>query len=103
MIELQKRIYSFEYTSVQYEIDEIGFGFKRGAKSIKEAYDIYEKEYHRIMSEMRDIFVFQFSGPKSLTIIEKLTNTNLHDLAFLQFRKVRYSGLNIEVEVNRIG
>lgn len=52
LIELQKRIYSFEYTSVQYEIDEIGFGFKRGAKSIKEAYDIYEKEYHRIMSEM---------------------------------------------------
>lgn len=67
------------------------------------AMKLLETGAYDVKMTMRDIFVFQFSGPKSLTIIEKLTNTNLHDLAFLQFRKVSIPGLNIEVEVNRIG
>ena len=67
------------------------------------AMKLLETGAYDVKMTMRDIFVFQFSGPKSLTIIEKLTNTNLHDLAFLQFRKVSIPGLDIEVEVNRIG
>lgn len=51
----------------------------------------------------RDIFVFQFSGPKALTILEKLTKTNLHDLAFLQYRTVTIPEIDVDVEVNRIG
>lgn len=52
---------------------------------------------------MRDVFVFQFSGPKSLTILEKATQTDLHDLGFLEFRPVRIPGIDAELEVYRIG
>jgi len=58
-------------------------------------YDVQMKE--------RNVFIFQFSGPKSLTIIEKVTQTDLHDLMFLEFRTVRIPGFDTDIEVNRIG
>lgn len=58
---------------------------------------------YKVEMTSRDIFVFQFSGPKALTILEKLTKANLHDLAFLQYRTVTIPEINIDVEVNRIG
>lgn len=51
----------------------------------------------------RDIFVFQCAGPKSLTCIEDLTQTNLHDMKCLEFRPVKIPGLDANVEVERIG
>ncbi len=51
----------------------------------------------------RDIFIFQFSGPTSLTIIEKVTQTDLHDVKFLDFRSVTIPGLDADFEVCRIG
>lgn len=58
---------------------------------------------YNVQMTNRDIFVFQFSGPKALTILEKLTKTNLHDLAFLQYRTITIPEINVDVEVNRIG
>ncbi len=58
-------------------------------------YDVQIKE--------RDVFVFQFSGPKSLTILERVTQTDLHDLKFLHFRSVRIPGFDVDIEVCRIG
>lgn len=49
------------------------------------------------------VFIFQFSGPLSLTILEKATNTNLHDVKFLEFRPVRIPGIDTELEICRIG
>lgn len=55
-------------------------------------------------STLREIFVWQFSGPKSLTILEALTKTNLHDVVFLETRPVQIPSLpGVEVEVCRIG
>lgn len=51
----------------------------------------------------RPVFIFQFSGPLSLTILEKATQTNLHDVAFLDFRPVRIPGIDAELEITRIG
>lgn len=52
---------------------------------------------------MRDIFVYQCAGPNSLTCIEELTQTNLHDMKCLEFRSVRIPGIECEVEVERVG
>ena len=49
------------------------------------------------------MFVFQFSGPKSLTILERVTQTDLHGLKFLHFRSVRIPGFDTDIEVCRIG
>ena len=51
----------------------------------------------------RDVFIFQCAGPKSLTCIEDLTQTDLHDLKCLEFRPVKIPGLDAKVEVERIG
>lgn len=51
----------------------------------------------------RDIFVYQIAGPKSLTCIEDLTQTDLHDLKCLAFRKIKIPGFDCEVEVERVG
>lgn len=48
-------------------------------------------------------FIFQFSGPLSLTILEKATQTNLHDVKFLEFRPVRIPGIDTQLEICRIG
>lgn len=51
----------------------------------------------------RPVFIFQFSGPLSLTILEKATQTNLHDVGFLDFRPVRIPGIDAELGITRIG
>lgn len=51
----------------------------------------------------KKVFIFQFSGPKSLTILEKATQTDLHDVKFLDFRPVRIPGIDAELEICRIG
>ena len=52
---------------------------------------------------VKPIFIFQFSGPLSLTILEKATKTDLHDLKFLEFRPVRIPEIDTELEICRIG
>lgn len=52
---------------------------------------------------MRNVFVFQFSGPKALTILEKATQQNHHDLKFLDIRKTRIPGIDCELDIVRIG
>lgn len=49
------------------------------------------------------IFVFQLSGPLSLTILEKVTKTNLRDVRFLDFKPIRIPGIDAELEICRIG
>ncbi|NBK90826.1 hypothetical protein D5278_02290 [bacterium 1XD21-13] len=49
------------------------------------------------------LFVFRFSGPRSLTVIERVTETNLHDVKFLEVRPVSIPGVDGEFEVCRIG
>lgn len=51
----------------------------------------------------RNIFIFQFSGPKSLTILEKLTQQRLRDVNFLDFRPVTIPGIDADIEICRIG
>ena len=54
--------------------------------------------------DYRDIGVLQVAGPKSLTCLEDLTQTDLHDLKCLQCRDVTIPGLDIEnVYVQRVG
>lgn len=48
-------------------------------------------------------FVFQFSGPRSLTVIERVTQTDLHDVKFLEVRPVSIPGIEAQFEVCRIG
>lgn len=58
----------------------------------------YQCEY-----TMRQIFIFQFSGPLSLTILEKATQSDLRDVKFLDFRPVQIPGIDAELEIARIG
>lgn len=51
----------------------------------------------------RQIFIFQFSGPLSLTILEKATQSDLRDVKFLDFRPVQIPGIDAELEIARIG
>lgn len=51
----------------------------------------------------RPVFVFQFSGPLSLTILEKATQSDLRDVGFLDFRPVKIPEINAELEICRIG
>lgn len=51
----------------------------------------------------RDIFIFQCAGPTSLTCIEDFVQADLHDLKCLEYRTVMIPGLNLSVEVERIG
>lgn len=52
---------------------------------------------------MHQGFVFQFSGPKSLQILEMATGESLRDVAFLQARRTRIPGIPVEIEISRIG
>ena len=83
LIELQKKLYSFEYTSAQYEIDEIGFGFANGAKCIQEAYEIYVHEYNGILKEMEknqnvlDEYIFEIyslNNDEKQFILDRFSN-----------------------------
>ncbi|MDO5690170.1 MAG: aminomethyl transferase family protein [Tissierellia bacterium] len=61
-----------------------------------------EKQYDLELT-MPDFFIYQMSGPLSLTIIEKAIGQDLHDIKFLENRKVHWKTLGINVEVQRIG
>lgn len=51
----------------------------------------------------RQVFIFQLSGPLSLTILEKVTQSDLRDVRFLDFRPVQIPGIETELEITRIG
>ncbi|QOV19369.1 aminomethyl transferase family protein [Blautia liquoris] len=51
----------------------------------------------------KKVFIFQFSGPLSLTILEKSTQTSLRDVKFLDFCPVSIPGIEAELEICRIG
>lgn len=57
----------------------------------------------QVKLEQVDEFVFQFSGPRSLTVIERVTQTDLHDLKFLEVRPVSIPGIDAQFEACRIG
>lgn len=48
-------------------------------------------------------FVFQMSGPLSLTIIEKVTGESQRDVRFLDVKHVRIPGIDTDLELCRIG
>jgi glycine cleavage system aminomethyltransferase T len=50
-----------------------------------------------------NVFVFQFSGPKALTILETALQENFHDLKFLEFRPCRIPEIDTQLEICRIG
>ena len=54
---------------------------------------------------MRDIFIFQVAGPKSLQILERLTGESLRSLQFLGIRRIQVPGIDatVEIELSRIG
>lgn len=51
----------------------------------------------------RQVFIHQVSGPLSLTILEKATQSDLRDVKFLDFRPVTIPGIDTELEICRIG
>lgn len=51
----------------------------------------------------RPIFIFQLSGPTSLTIVEKATQMDLHDVKFLQIVPIKMPGIDADLEFIRIG
>lgn len=53
--------------------------------------------------EVLQEFVYQISGPLSLTVIEKLTGESQRDLKFLWAKKIKIKGLEGEYELARIG
>lgn len=56
------------------------------------------------VESFKDFFVFQISGPLSLTVIEKVLGQNYHDVAFLETRAVSVPGIDSkEMEICRIG
>jgi vanillate/3-O-methylgallate O-demethylase len=50
---------------------------------------------------MRDDYLFQVAGPKSLEVLEKLTGESLRDIGFLTFRNTTINGTT--TEIGRIG
>ena len=62
-----------------------------------------QSQKYQVEYTTRKTFIFQFSGPLSLTILEKATQTDLHDLKFLHFRPVTIPGIDTQLEVCRIG
>ncbi|MCD7717641.1 MAG: hypothetical protein LUG56_08475 [Lachnospiraceae bacterium] len=58
----------------------------------------YDCEY-----KIRQCFIFQMSGPLSLTILEKVTQTSLRDVKFLDFKPITIPGIDAELEICRIG
>jgi glycine cleavage system aminomethyltransferase T len=52
-------------------------------------------------AEMRNEYLFQIAGPKSLQVLEKVTGESLRDIRFLRFREAHIHGTRTEVA--RIG
>jgi glycine cleavage system aminomethyltransferase T len=50
-----------------------------------------------------EIFIYQFAGPLSLTVLEKATQESLRDVKFLDTRPTRIPGVDADIEVSRIG
>ena len=50
-----------------------------------------------------EVFIFQCSGPKSLTVLEKALQQNFHDVKFLECRPICISGFDAQLEICRIG
>ncbi|MDR1638182.1 MAG: aminomethyl transferase family protein [Clostridiales bacterium] len=48
-------------------------------------------------------FIFQISGPLSLTVIEKATGESMRDVEFLDTRPTKIPGVDADIEVSRIG
>lgn len=46
---------------------------------------------------VRDEYFFQIDGPKSLQIMEKATQTDLHDMKFAQKRNVKIAGTDVTI------
>lgn len=82
------------YPDTEFEINHVRVGTQ---KMLLQSGN-YQCEY-----TTRQIFIFQFSGPLSLTILEKATQSNLRDVKFLDFRPVRIPGIDAELEIARIG
>lgn len=53
--------------------------------------------------EIYEGFIYQISGPLSLTVVEKVTGENQRDLQFLQAKKIHIPGINADLELARIG
>ena len=51
----------------------------------------------------KPIFIFQLSGPLSLTIVEKATQEDLHSVKFLQIVPTHIPGIDADLEFVRIG
>lgn len=54
-----------------------------------------------VVTPCQDEYFFQLDGPKSLEILEKATQTNLHDLKFAQNKRVKICGT--DMTVHRLG
>lgn len=52
---------------------------------------------------IKEIFIYQISGPLSLTVIEKVTGESQRDLEFLQAKTIRIPGIDADLELSRIG
>ena len=53
--------------------------------------------------EIYEGFIYQISGPLSLTVIEKVTGESQRDLKFLQTKAIRIPGVDADLELSRIG
>lgn len=58
---------------------------------------------YQVEFNMVPMFVFQCSGPTSLTALEAATNTDLHGVRFLETVPVTIPGLEGDFEIQRIG
>ena len=64
---------------------------------------LMQQKNYNVKLDMVNEFVFQFSGPRSLTVIERVTQTDLHDVAFLEIRPISIPGIDAKFEICRIG
>jgi glycine cleavage system aminomethyltransferase T len=60
-------------------------------------------EKYRAEIQPNEIFIYQFAGPLSLTVLEKATQESLRDVKFLDTRPTRIPGVDAVIEVSRIG
>lgn len=64
---------------------------------------LIKAEAFDVKMDMKNFFVYQCAGPKSLTALERTVQEDLHDLAVLETRAARIPGIDAELEVARIG
>lgn len=65
--------------------------------------ELEKNNYDVEVDLIEDRFIFQMGGPLSLTVIEKVTNESQRDIGFLEVKKVRIPGFDVDLEVSRIG